>query len=517
MKRFFQLLGFMIIVAVIYAVGAYDMSYDEPVPTPAPVDETPYNRPTETIQNRDDLTLAVVEVGISTVLNFNNDPLHVYIRYPQFNNAADSVISEWAYGIYNNVNLLMQVGDSSELGEINVQFDSFLVDNRYAGVLQSGMYSCTLTGNPEEIVKSFNVDLTTGKFLTAKEIFDPVLIDSVFSLLRLRILVEHPDTDGYIEDIDERWLSHIVIGTDGIIVLLPKSDYFFPEYFSTMAVTLPYEDLGSALLIRTEPPLTSVPTPEPAVPPSLGVDTEETEPGTQTDDDEAVDDDFEPEDEQPATPQPKQTGLLDPTLPMIALTFDDGTGAYIDQFLDLLEQYGARATFCVIGNLAKTNEDALRRAIELDCAVIGHSWDHRNLAKMTESDVRMQLVDTQSLLEEITGVSPILFRPPYGATSDTLKSVAEELGMSIVNWTLDSQDWMQTDADYIYAAVMEQVSNKNIILSHEIYETTLEAYSRLIPDLLTAGYQLVSITELLRQAHGRPTPGQVYYNGHRET
>jgi peptidoglycan/xylan/chitin deacetylase (PgdA/CDA1 family) len=149
----------------------------------------------------------------------------------------------------------------------------------------------------------------------------------------------------------------------------------------------------------------------------------------------------------------------------------------------------------------------------MGCEVIGHSWDHKNLAKLPAEDVRKQLMETNSTIEAVTGVAPTMFRPPYGAVSDTMKSVAEELGLAIINWNVDPEDWNTKDADAVYNAVMEQVKDRAIILSHEIYGSTLEAYTRLIPELLSQGYQIVTVSELLFYTHGRLTPGQVYYNG----
>jgi peptidoglycan/xylan/chitin deacetylase (PgdA/CDA1 family) len=284
---------------------------------------------------------------------------------------------------------------------------------------------------------------------------------------------------------------HPVIASDGIIIVL-ESGVQLPETFDTIAVTLPYTHLGPALRIRTEPPLTTRVPPEP--PPPIPV--------------------FDYTDEDDVAPF---QGDIDPSLPMIALSFDDGPGVYTEQFLDLLEQYGVRATFCVIGNLVNTQTAALARAVEMESEVIGHSWNHRNLAKLTEDIVHTQITDTSSAIRAATGTSVPAFRPPYGAVSDTMREVAAELGYAIIYWSVDSEDWKTKDADAIYNAVMQNVKDGAIILSHEIYRATLEAYQRIIPELLLQGYQIVTVSELLYFRHGELTPGNVYYDGHRDS
>ena len=539
MKRFFQFCGFILLAGVIYAVGAYDSPHTDQAPTPLPVTPPPVEAAKDD-EESEELVHAIIEYGRPDIINHNNDPLHVYIRYPQADNPTDEVISEWAHGVYNDMSAEFNAvlgTDPGALGEINVQFDSYLIDNRYVGILETGELSYTMVEDPEEIIKTFNIDLLSFEILEATDILDFTQVDSILTILNYRLLIEHPGTDGYLNYMDESWLKYLVIGHEGIIVVLPQ-DEFLPEIFMTIMVTLPYEDFDTDLLIRREPPLSAVPTPaiapaatpDPAPPPIIDPPEDPTEdPGEETTEEtteepaedpgeepvEEPAEDLTPpiEDETPIPDVPPQSAEIDPSKPMIALTFDDGPGVYTMQFLDLFEQYGIRATFCSIGNLVNTQGEALARATDIGCEVIGHSWDHKNLAKMSEDDVRRQLLDTSNTIKAVTGAAVPMFRPPYGATSDTLKSVAEELGFAIINWNVDPEDWDIKDANSIYNAVMQQVEDKSIVISHDIYESTLEAYTRLIPELILQGYQIVTVTELLSYTHGELTPGQVYYYG----
>ena len=479
-------------MGVIFAVGAYGEPYTDPTPTPRP-EHTP--RPEPVIPERDPSALypSIIEYGFPTVLKHNNDPLHSYIRFPQAGNSADNVIAAWAHNLFNDISDDMELvlnNNPSEIGEINVQFDSFLIDNRYVGILQSGSFALTKAGDSEEVIQTFNIDLLTYEFLSPFDILDYNALDSLLNLLNLRLLVEHPGTDGNIHNMDESWLSYLFIGQDGIVVIIPQDADFLPVGFETLTVTLPYEDLGTHLLIRSEPPLPPRP-----LPPITDI---------------AVFPDSESEYE----PVPPQQTVIDPLLPMVAITFDDGPSQYLDAFLDLFEHYNVRATFCVIGNLVHTQPDALRRAVELGNDVIGHSWDHRNLAKLTDDDVRQQIQSTSDAIEAITGVRTPLFRPPYGEVSDTMRRISYELGFAMVNWNVDPEDWRLMDADEIFNAVIESAHNGAIIMSHEIFPNTLEAYRRIIPELLSRGFQIISLSELFRHTLGEVEPGRVYFSVH---
>jgi len=199
---------------------------------------------------------------------------------------------------------------------------------------------------------------------------------------------------------------------------------------------------------------------------------------------------------------------------MIALTFDDGPSKYTTQVLDILEKYNARATFCVVGNLVNARKDTVKRAFDLDCEIIGHSWDHRDLSKLTVEEIESQLNDTSAVIETVTGdVSPKLFRPPYGAVSSTLKNASAQLGYAMINWSVDPEDWRTRNADAIYSEVMSNLSSKAIVLSHDLYGATADAYERIIPELVSMGYQLVTVSELMYYSGKTLEAGVVYYSG----
>jgi len=500
MRRFFQLCGILFLAFVIFSISADTFPGSMQIPERPPVD--PPSTPPPVIQD-DGPDHATIEYGTPEVIKRNNEPFHAYIRFPQGGNSTDEAIMNWARGLYNEVYAEFQLtsqDNSIARGEINVHFDSYLVDNRYAGIFQNGEYSTVFDpAVPHtEVVKTFNIDLQNLKFLDSNDILDYSQSDSIIELLRNRTIIEHPETERFLGFVDMSWLNYVVISGKGIIVVLDKNR-LLPDTFDTLTVTLPYEDLGDALLIRSEPPLETPPTPRPT--PTPTPDPEDTT--DPDDDDHEGSDDTEPS-------VPPQGGTIDPSRPIIALTFDDGPGVYTNQFLDLFEQYGVRVTFCTIGNLVKTQETALVRAVSLGHDIIGHSWDHKNLAKLSADAVSTQLTDTFNVIEEVTGTDLKLFRPPYGAVSDTMREVSKELGFLMIYWTVDPEDWNTKDSDEVFRNVMDHVRDGSIILSHEIYKSTLEAYKRLIPELLSHGYQFVTITELLNIRSVTIEPGEVY-------
>jgi len=446
---------------------------------------------------------ATVEYGEPDLITDNTGPLWAYIRFPIAGEATDAIIAEWARGVYqtslDEITELRKTDPEAE-GEVNIQFDSYFIDARFAGVLENGMFTSSHLAHPTSIVRTFNIDTKIGTLLENTDILDYSRLGEIFDLMRESLLRDYPETVDYPSKMDAQWLENIAIGNDGIIVVLERGKYF-PTYHGTLKVTLDYDKLGGAFILGAEPapePTTPEPTtPEPTEP-------EPTEP--------------EPTVPEPAEPPiipnvPPQSGDIDPSKPMIALTFDDGPSKYTAQILDTLEKYNARATFCVVGNLVNARKDTVKSAFDIGCEIIGHSWDHKDLSKLSAADISDQLNSTSAAIESVTGVWPQLYRPPYGAVSNTLKSTSAELGYAIIYWSVDPLDWSSRNAEKVYNEIMNNASNKAIVLSHDLYGSTADAMERIIPELIAQGYQLVTVSELMYYSNTILEAGVIYYDG----
>ena len=139
---------------------------------------------------------------------------------------------------------------------------------------------------------------------------------------------------------------------------------------------------------------------------------------------------------------------------------------------------------------------------------------HRDLSELTPDEITAELLQTNAVIRDITGVEPPkLYRPPYGAVSDRLKNVSARLGMSLINWSIDPLDWKYQEPDRIYNEIMLNLHDNAIILSHDIWEATAQAMERVIPSLLERGYKLVTVSELMRYSGVTLESGIVYDNG----
>ena len=204
---------------------------------------------------------------------------------------------------------------------------------------------------------------------------------------------------------------------------------------------------------------------------------------------------------------------IDPMKPMVALTFDDGPSLYTIEILDALERYGAVATFYVLGDLVEGHSDIVLRAFNMGNEIASHAWSHRYLTVLSEDNVRTELLNTNDVIESVIGETPVTVRPPYGEINNRVVNVITEFGLPIIHWSVDPTDWRTRDADATFEYVMDNVTDRDIILLHDIYEPTAEAARRLIPALINRGFQLVTVSELLYHSGITPEPGEVYKSG----
>ena len=196
---------------------------------------------------------------------------------------------------------------------------------------------------------------------------------------------------------------------------------------------------------------------------------------------------------------------------LVALTYDDGpSNSVTNGILDLLEEYGGKATFFVVGENIEYNNEALTRAARMGCEIGTHTFSHIDLPTSSEAEIREEIGLTDALVKKYAGKETQIARAPGG-------EVDEASGM-IVNkpfyyWSIDTRDWESKDPESIISIVQNNVEDGDIILMHDVYDTTLTASEMIIPWLISEGYQLVTVSELMAHNGIKPQAGVTYYNG----
>lgn len=202
------------------------------------------------------------------------------------------------------------------------------------------------------------------------------------------------------------------------------------------------------------------------------------------------------------------TRKIDKNKKMVALTYDDGPSIYTPRVLKTLKENNAVATFFVVGNRVPTYSDTVKKAHDMGCEIGNHTYEHKNLTRVSEAEVKRQITKTNRNVKKVTGQAPVIVRPTGGATNANVK---QWVGMPSIIWSIDTLDWKTRNAGSTKKAVLDHVKDGDIVLMHDLYSATASASETIIPELVKRGYQLVTVSELAECRGGMKETG-AYFN-----
>lgn len=221
----------------------------------------------------------------------------------------------------------------------------------------------------------------------------------------------------------------------------------------------------------------------------------------------------EPTVEPTIEPTVEPTPEIDPTRPVVALTFDDGPNLTTTvAMLDKLEQYGVKASFFVIGNnINDETAKVMLRAYDMGCEINNHSKTHSQMGSWEAGTIRDEIEFTSEKVFEVIGEYPKFFRPPYINTNSTMY---ESIDLPFICGIM-SNDWEgTTSAEARAESTLSQTTDGTIILLHDFSgnEQTVEALDLIIPALLEDGYQFVTVSQLFEIKGVTPTIHEGMYS-----
>jgi len=193
----------------------------------------------------------------------------------------------------------------------------------------------------------------------------------------------------------------------------------------------------------------------------------------------------------------------------IALTFDDGpSGRFTRQLLEGLRLRDASVTFFLCGYRLEQYPD-LAEQILADGHEIGlHGYTHRVMSTLSRRDIAAELNDTLALLPKGSRVR--FLRPPQGSRSLAVTQVAGAMGLAIADWSVDPRDWATQDTAAVGRSIVEGARDGDIVLMHDMSESSVQAALNIIDLLQQQGFRFVTLSELARIRNITLHPGQVY-------
>ena len=205
----------------------------------------------------------------------------------------------------------------------------------------------------------------------------------------------------------------------------------------------------------------------------------------------------------------EKKNIYNPTKPAVALTFDDGPSSYTMELLEFLESNDAKATFFMLGSRVSKFPDAVKKMLEVGCELGNHSTSHLQLTKGSNGDIDYEIQTAHNAIKDVTGQKASCIRPPYGSYNDNVKDIADK---PLILWSLDTLDWDYRDVEKIKKEIRKTIRDGDIVLMHDIYDTSVQAIKEMIVELKEKGYQFLTISELAEVRGVKLERGNVYNN-----
>ena len=193
----------------------------------------------------------------------------------------------------------------------------------------------------------------------------------------------------------------------------------------------------------------------------------------------------------------------------VALTFDDGpSGHYTARLLDGLKTRGVHATFLLCGYRMEEFPELTGRIVAEGHEIGLHGFSHDSMGSMSRRQIAAELISSQKLLPE--GCSPSFLRPPGGVIGDGVRQVAEVRLLGLLTWSVDPRDWAVKDAPLVIRRVLSRVEDGDVVLMHDMSDSSVTAALEIVDQLKARGYELVTVSELAAIRNVKIKPGKVY-------
>ncbi len=186
------------------------------------------------------------------------------------------------------------------------------------------------------------------------------------------------------------------------------------------------------------------------------------------------------------------------------LTFDNGYEAgHTESILDTLKKEEVPATFFLTGHYLTSATPLVKRMIEDGHGIGNHSYDHPNMANLSEKGMEDEWTRFDKKLRELTGIERTVYaRPPKGIFSEELLAVGNQLGYRHIFWSVAFVDWHEDKPkgkDYAYGELMKQLHPGALILMHTVSPDNAEALPAFIQDAKKEGYTFKSLDDLVME------------------
>lgn len=431
------------------------------------------------------------QIGRTTILNDSNESMVYSASFPTIgNDAIDQIIFSDVQSVieaFKTSNAGYVAPDEHSRASLSIDYESYITGDSLVSVVFNIVTITPASGETNYDVHTHSFMLSTSEEITLDKITGTGYADflnyQVAAYLSsnetLKATMDNsPYKNNYAASPAN--FGKFAISNSGLVLYF-SPDTIAPKEAGVIKISMPPTSILPYLIYdpfkQVELPVTAPVSPEPTI---------------------------------PADADELYQAAIDPAKPMVALTFDDGPRKLTtNKILDTLEKYGCRATFFVLGSRLASDLETTKRAVSLGCDIGNHSYDHTQFSKTSDKKIKKELAKTNKLLADNMQIETKFVRTPYGETQqDVLKSV----DYPVILWNVDTEDWRNLDAKKTIKAATKNISDGDIILMHDIYESTADAVAKIVPKLRKQGFQIVTISELFEHKGQSAEAHKYYFN-----
>lgn len=391
------------------------------------------------------------------------DNYKILVNYPVFNiskvnKKIKKILKDEKDSFFDKIK-----NDINSDNELNINYSYTIKDNIYSFHLRS--YSYTNKNNDyNRYDEVFYIDKETNKVI---KIDDLIINDEIYNVFE-KFIYDYLDTHQYIDLYDEKTIEKNLKGTKGKYQLISFSDnvlfidippHVISPYDSNINIAIEYKYVKEYLNDKYFNSLETV------------------------------------KNEVPVFKVKKiRRASAFKNKKLVALTFDDGPSK--EKTLKLVEELNkrdARVSFFMLGELASKQPELVKMIYDSGHTIASHTYDHKNLKKLKDEQLKFEVDYTNEILKNITGEDVKFLRPPYGSYN---KNILKNVDMTFILWSVDTLDWKLRDVDKITEEIVKSADDGEIILLHDIHAETVEAAIKAVDILQEQGYAFVSLDEL---------------------
>ncbi|HLR41830.1 MAG TPA: polysaccharide deacetylase family protein [Pseudogracilibacillus sp.] len=189
-----------------------------------------------------------------------------------------------------------------------------------------------------------------------------------------------------------------------------------------------------------------------------------------------------------------------PKKQMVGLMINVSWGTeHIPSILAILKEKNVQATFFIEGKWAQENKDILKMIHEENHLIGNHAYNHPDMARISETEMKKQIIQTNEIIEAIIGESPHYFAPPSGSFNDQVVEIAHDLNMETILWTVDTVDWQNPTVSVMINRVMKDIHPGAMILMHPTVPVA-QGLDELIEKIKQEELKLGTIKQLLSES-----------------